>query len=123
MCLARHKGRKKTLALPNRPKPFGVVRSLTDEFVKRENWKLETGNWERDPPMGPVGGVPVAQERDPPNSHQSSLTPRSFAQRICQQLQLVSGTNQLTPFLTEFPFQILPIVAGFHVIALCLFLG
>ena len=61
MCLARHKGRKKTLALPNRPKPFGVMRSLTDEFVKRG-----TGNWERDPPMGPVGGVPVAQERDPP---------------------------------------------------------
>ena len=33
--MARHKGRKKTLALPNRPKPLGVVRSLTDEFVKR----------------------------------------------------------------------------------------
>ena len=78
MCLARHKGRKKTLALPNRPKPFGVMRSLTDEFVKRGtgNWELGTGNgrvallrdreeWgmdrfaavaqERDPPMGPLG--------------------------------------------------------------------
>ena len=41
MCLARHKGRKKTLALPNRPKPLGVVRSLTDEF---REWG--TGNWE-----------------------------------------------------------------------------
>ena len=45
MCLARHKGRKKTLSLPNRPKPFGVMRSLTDEIVK-----LGTGNgeWERE---------------------------------------------------------------------------
>ena len=46
MCLARHKGRKKTLSLPNRPKPFGVMRSLTDEFVKlgTRNWELGTGN-------------------------------------------------------------------------------
>ena len=71
MCLARHKGRKKTLALPNRPKPLGVVRSLTDEFVKRENWKLGTGNGRvallRDREEWGMGRfVPVAQERDPP---------------------------------------------------------
>ena len=48
MCLARHKGRKKTLALPNRPKPLGVMRSLTDEFVKwgTGNGERGTGNWE-----------------------------------------------------------------------------
>ena len=73
MRLARHKGRKKTLALPNRPKPLGVVRSLTDEFVKRG-----TGNGERGTGNGRVAllrdreewgmgrFVPVAQERDPP---------------------------------------------------------
>ena len=71
MCLARHKGRKKTLALPNRPKPLGVVRSLTDEFVKRgtgngrvallrdrEEWgmgRFAAVAQERDPPMGPLG--------------------------------------------------------------------
>ena len=80
MCLARHKGRKKTLALPNRPKPLGVVRSLTDEFVKRGtgNWELGTGNWELGTGNGRVAllrdreewgmdrFVPVAQERDPP---------------------------------------------------------
>ena len=76
MCLARHKGRKKTLALPNRPKPFGVMRSLTDEFVR--TGKLETGNWELGTGSGRVAllrdreewgmgrFVPVAQERDPP---------------------------------------------------------
>ena len=83
--MARHKGRKKTLALPNRPKPLGVVRSLTDEFVRTGNGGTGNGRvallrdreergmgrfvpvaQERDPPMGPVGGVPVAQERDPP---------------------------------------------------------
>ena len=47
MCLARHKGRKKTLALPNRPKPLGVIRSLTDEFVRTGNGKRGTGNGER----------------------------------------------------------------------------
>ena len=49
MRLAKHKDRKKTPALPNRPKPLGVMRSLTDEFVKWEtgNGKRGTGNGER----------------------------------------------------------------------------
>ena len=57
MRLARHKGRKKTLSLPNRPKPLGVMRSLTDEFVK---WG--TGNITA--PCGglrPMGRCPCAE--------------------------------------------------------------
>ena len=38
------------------------------------NWELGAGNWERDPPMGPVGGVLVAQERDHPKPNQNLKT-------------------------------------------------